>query len=207
MISRHSGHPSNGPGGSAEVLTAFSSDAVIATFAAYGVNLTLSTVNKRGGPRTRSLALLAREGGVEPPTLGAIVTFEGPRIRGDLLLASTFDLVAATRPGSTARFSALRDATKMVMMRDWIGELANQALGRLKSGLLGLNLSFETRAPKPLSAEAIAVITPRSPDAAPILLRAGGGGVGFWLDVQCDDDLGPGARASSPPSEGKVLLF
>ncbi|HEY4016424.1 MAG TPA: hypothetical protein VGM06_23980 [Polyangiaceae bacterium] len=184
-----------------------SCDAVVATFAAYGLALTQTA---RATAKPRSIAAFAQDTGIEPPTLGAMVSFAGPRVRGDLLLASSMDVVTQTRPGSGKRFSKLQTAAKLVMMRDWMGELANQALGRVKSALLGLNLAFETRSPIPLSAEAMTLVTPKSPDTRPVFFRGGGGDVGFWLDVlhdgEIDTDVGTGG-GSGNIKEGKLVLF
>jgi hypothetical protein len=211
MIRRVSEHPGRGPRGTAETLVAIASDAVASTFAAYG--LTLTQAARAGTPppmASRSLVGLAKVQGLELPTLGAMVSFLGPKVRGDLLIASTFDVVVQTRPGTGRRFTTLKSAAKLIMMRDWTGELANQALGRVKAGLVALGVSFETRAPVPLSAEAMALVTPKAPDTRPVFLRGGGGCVGFWFDVLYDGELDTGGGGGTIPGgsrEGNVLLF
>jgi hypothetical protein len=185
-----------------------SCDAVVATFAAYGLTLTQAA---RATAKPSSIAAFAQDTGIEPPTLGAMVSFAGPRVRGDLLLASSVDIVTQTRPGSAKRFTKLQSSAKLVMMRDWMGELANQALGRIKSAWMGLNLAFDTRAPIPLSAEAMSLVTPKSPDTRPVFFRGGGGNVGFWLDVlhdgEIDSSAGGGDANANNVKEGKLVLF
>jgi hypothetical protein len=193
--------------GPTDVLLGVSCDAVVATFAAYELTLTAAA---RATTKPLSIAAFAQETGLEAPTLGAMVSFAGPHVRGDLLLASSIDVVMQTRPSSGKRFAKLQAAGKVVMMRDWMGELANQALGRMKSALTGRNLAFDTRSPIPLSAEALTLVTPKSPDTRPVFFRGGGGHVGFWLDVlhdgEIDTDTGGGAGAGNV-KEGKLVLF
>ena len=204
VIRRASQRPERAKGGTADTLLGMATDAVISTFAAYGLALTQAV---RTGPAPRALAALAKEQGTIAPTLGAIVSFAGSKVRGDLLLASTLDVLEQTRPGTGKHFSALRSAAKLVMMRDWMGELANQALGRVKAGLPSADFSFETRPPVPLSAEAMASVTPRSPDTRPTLFRGEGGTVGFWFDVLYDGELDTGNGAPGGSKEGNLLLF
>jgi hypothetical protein len=205
VIRRVSEHPARSTVGSEELLAGASRDAVVATFAAYGLALTQTA---RATAKPHSIASFAQDTGIEPPTLGAMVSFAGPHVRGDLLLASTVDVVALTRPGNGKRFTKLQAAAKLVMMRDWMGELANQALGRIKSALMGRSFTFDTRAPIPLSAEAMALVTPKSPDTRPVFFRGGGGNVGFWLDVLHDGELDADTDGGSGSiKEGKLVLF
>ena len=81
--------------------------------------------------------LNARVGSLEPSTmqtsmLAAAISFYGAGVRGSLLVMADRKAIAATQPVVWTERG----------LRDWIGELGNQALGsiRRKLGALGLNV-------------------------------------------------------------------
>jgi hypothetical protein len=200
-------HPSdrqeNGPGTDADGLTELAIEAVVSIFAEYGLSLEVAVRAKPGAP---SIVALGVEAGVGAFGLGALVHFAGRDVRGALLLASSADVIAPTRPCAPKRFAALPPAARLIMTQDWMGELANQVLGRLKANLAGFGVSFDTHAPVPLSADALARVAPKSAETRPVLFRSANGAVGFWFDFLCSGKFVTGA----PPPNGsanRVILF
>ena len=71
----------------------------------------------------------------------AIIGFSGTKIKGHLLLAATHELLDFTHP-SKAMGMDIGDSDHA----DWLGEISNQVIGRLKNALLkyGLNTTLTT---------------------------------------------------------------
>jgi hypothetical protein len=161
----------------------------------------------QASPAAATIAALAKEAGLEPPSVGASIAFSGPKIRGELLLAGTFDLVAGIRPEVTWSSPAARSAASHLVVRDWAAELANQVLGHLKNRLSGMDVAFVIATPTPLSGPALSAQLPKSAGVRPVLFRAEGGGIWFWLDVVCDPDIDLRVAASERTKEGELILF
>jgi hypothetical protein len=195
----------SGSGNDADVITEMSIEAVVSIFSAYGLSL---EVAMRAQPGATSIVALGMEAGVGAFGLGAQVTFAGRDVRGALLLASNADVIAPTRPCAPKRFAALPPAARLIMTQDWMGELANQVLGRVKANLAGFGVSFDTHAPVPLSSDALARVVPKSADTRPILFRSATADktVGFWFDFLHSGKLVTGAPAPSG-SANRVILF
>jgi hypothetical protein len=93
-----------------------------------------------------------------------------------------------------------------VTMRDWLAELTNQLLGRVKNRLLAFGTVIHCSTPVVLGGERIA---PISSQPLGHLFTADGGLVSVWFDtvVRPDFTLSPRADALELPSEGDALLF
>jgi len=165
-----------------EALLGIASRSMIRVFEAYGQRL---QPIYRAGPGAPPLEALARQGGFRPPTLAASVAFFGPQIRGYLLIASNQEVIGQTRP-TLSLSSSPRSATSEIMARDWISELANQALGLFKNRLRKHGISFEASAPSPLSGAPVAALIPKTAAAHFLLFRCAGGAVWCGLNVACD---------------------
>lgn len=202
VIVHPSDRPESGLGGAADAVVDLSIEAVISIFAAYGLSLQMT---RRAAPGVRSVVKLGMEAGVGTFDLGALVNFAGPEVRGSLLLASTADVIAPTRPCAPKRFAALAPPARTIMTRDWTGELANQVLGRMKTSLAGFGISFDTHPPVPLSDDALLRVAPKASDTRLMLFRSPGGAVGFWFDIVCSGDVM--STAVPPTSTKRVLLF
>jgi hypothetical protein len=127
------------------------------------------------------------------PLLSGVIGFVGSRVRGTCLLASTEALVtAACPPGGRPR--------------DWVGELTNQLMGRLKSKLVARELTVELSTPIVLSGVRIQPLPKATLE--PTVLSTDGGSVLVWLELETTPDFVLGSeRHGLSGSEGEVLLF
>jgi hypothetical protein len=150
----------------------------IELFAAYGVTLTA-----RGAPWVTT----------DEPLLSGVIGFVGSRVRGTCLLASTEPpITASSPPGGRAR--------------DWVGELTNQLMGRMKSKLVARGLTVELTTPIVLSGVRIEPL-PKA-KLEPIVLSAEQGPVLVWLEFETTPDFRLEAeREGFCGTEGDVLLF
>jgi CheY-specific phosphatase CheX len=126
-----------------------------------------------------------------PVCLSGLVGFSGPGIRGASILAASESPIARSNPveGSLA---------------DWIAELANQLVGRIKNQLLRSGADVYATTPIVLPGDHIAPM--RRADITPLVFSAEGGSVFVWieLDTQPDFQLGmPGEVIN----EGEAVLF
>ena len=127
------------------------------------------------------------------PLLSGVIGFVGSRVRGTCLLASTEPPIAASCPPGGR-------------LRDWVGELTNQLMGRLKSKLVARDLSVELSTPIVLSGVKIQPL-PKA-KLEPTVLSAMHGEVLVWLEIE----TAPGfvladERDGLSGSEGDVLIF
>lgn len=75
------------------------------------------------------------------PTVSAIVGFTGEAFKGSLALLAPPRMIADLVPDTGC------DPTDVEIIRDWIGELANQLLGRAKNKMVRLGASFSMSPP------------------------------------------------------------
>jgi CheY-specific phosphatase CheX len=76
---------------------------------------------------------------VNGAVLSAVIGFVGPDVRGTCLLATTDSLLQSCCPAGAA-------------LRDWVGELSNQLVGRLKLKLLEREVDIAVTTPLAFSA-------------------------------------------------------
>jgi hypothetical protein len=121
------------------------------------------------------------------------IGFVGRHLRGSCLLAATEGPIRASCPESGAA-------------RDWVGELTNQFVGRLKTKLLGRGVEVFVTTPIILSGVRIQPL-PRG-TLEPFVFVADSGRVMGWVEVQSDEHF---EFCSAPPAcsgaEGDVILF
>jgi hypothetical protein len=125
----------------------------------------------------------------------AVVGFGGDQIRGSLLLATTAEPLGRTSPVGDTCF------------RDWIAELSNQLLGRIKTKLVARGIVPHASTPVVL----------RAPHLTPLpkatmkhfVFECDDGHVCVWLEAELEKNLdltlGPVSTASL--NEGEGLLF
>ncbi len=125
----------------------------------------------------------------------SVIGFGGRQIAGSLVLGATEQPLQESRPGSASA-------------RDWIAELANQLLGRIKNKVLARGIEFFAMPPAVVSGQHLAPITSR-PDFKPLLFATRGGVVCLWIEVVLAGalDLVPLPADERTPSEGEVILF
>jgi hypothetical protein len=194
---------SSRPEAAIDVLARMMTRAVTSVFTAY--RMPLHELPRTKSPQT--MTALAVQAGLEAPTVGARVAFFGAKLHGEFMIASTFDVIAQTRP-SLGNSTLTQSAASQILIRDWTGELANQILGHFKNQSRRIALTFEARTPIPLSGPAVTMLTPKAPGAQMILLRAGRGGLAFCFDAFCHSDLDLRmAAASEEANDGSLILL
>ena len=136
------------------------------------------------------------------PTLGwgesdevmfsGVMGFVGESVRGTCLLAA---------PQGTVEAAAPKDAGA----RDWVGELANQLVGRLKAKLMARGATIALSTPVVLRGVKLSPL-PRT-DVEPVVFESTAGKVLVWLEVEIDDGFQLGEERALKASEGELLVF
>jgi hypothetical protein len=140
--------------------TDMAAQAWIELLAAYGVELTPTEAGW--------------EANAEEPVLFGVIGFGGKGVRATCLIGAERTLVEAS---CRARSRP----------RDWIAELANQLVGRLKMKLLSHGVSVTMTTPLALSGVRVTPL-PRS-DADPVAFTSQRGAALLWFEIETDDDL------------------
>lgn len=153
-------------------------DACSELFGAYGVKLA-ETRKAWGAPDERLLS--------------GSMGFVGRQVRGTCLLATTEKSLSASCPTQGK-------------LRDWIGELTNQFVGRLKTKLLAAGVEVFVTTPIVLSGVRIEPL-PRG-RLEPTVFSSVHGEVLAWVEVEADDGFMLGSLHPGRSSlEGEVILF
>ena len=121
-----------------------------------------------------------------------VMGFIGERLRGTCLLAAPAATILASAPEQTTP-------------RDWVGELANQLVGRLKSKLLARGVTIALTTPVVLSGVRLQPL-PRS-SVAPSVFDSPSGRVLVWLEVEVDSEFTLGSIRPLSVAEGDFLSF
>lgn len=129
--------------------------------------------------------------------LCGVMGFGGKQMRGALVLASTKEPLERTHPGS---FSA---------QRDWLCELANQLMGRVKNRLLSLGVEILLATPAGLRGDNLCPSPARL--RSPQVFAAAHGFMCVWMDCELNDgfELPATLSGDAEPAvrEGETLLF
>jgi hypothetical protein len=129
-------------------------------------------------------------------SLCGVMGFGGKSLRGALVLATTREPLEHTNPGSSSQ-------------RDWVCELANQLMGRIKNRLLSVGVEIHLATPAGLSGSNLCP-TP-SKLRAPQVFAAANGFVCVWIDCEYAEGFElptTALEACEPPmAEGETLLF
>lgn len=162
-------------------------------FSFYGTELIV--VEGDGTPREES----------EDGAILGILSFTGKELQGTLVLGVTRALVSQHNQHLPS--GGLQDH----MVRDWVGELANQLLGRLKNKLYNFGATIYLSTPVVLSGQMIQLLPSNSvQEVGPMIFSYGEERVTVWLEFEMaegycwqeveeeDDMLG---------LEGDMLLF
>lgn len=143
------------------------------------------------------VALVVEEGQVAaaPIAFAAVIGFSGESLRGTLLFAPSEGILHASEQ--------IPDEA----CRDWVGELANQLLGRIKNHLLRYDVEVYLTVPLVLRGQHISVQTNAAP--FPHAFSSAAGGVTVWVDVDLPPDLVlvEGTQVDLPPESGDAWLF
>lgn len=150
----------------------------------------------------------AAAGGPPRITIAGLAGFTGESIRGTLMIASTFDLFARTRPEETGRHELSPEVpSDWHLLRDWAAELANQLLGRITNQLFAYGLSLRVSTPTALSGADLAVATPSSKRTRPVVFAAGDDEIWVWWDALSHAELSLALTGDAAAKEGEVILF
>lgn len=153
--------------------------ACIDLFADYGVSL-----EPAGDPRALGDVLYC-----------GVIGFTGDGIRGSIVLAGSSAALDQSNPIPGSR------------VRDWIGELTNQLVGRIKNRLLKHGVEVWITTPIVLRGRQIALETAND-SPLPMYFAGGRGGVAVWFDVDSDPEFElHEEEASATLDEGMSLLF
>ncbi|MGC4093428.1 MAG: hypothetical protein QM756_37140 [Polyangiaceae bacterium] len=125
--------------------------------------------------------------------MSGVMGFVGTRLRGTCLLAcATGALEASCPPGGRPR--------------DWVGELTNQLVGRLKTKLLARGVEVFVTTPIVLTGARIRPV-PRGM-LQPATFASPHGGVLVWVEAESGRDLTLSTEAPVPNTgEGDILIF
>lgn len=160
-------------------------DCCLALFSAYG--LAAEPRPRESFPATERLAFCG------------VMGFGGKLMRGALVLATTKEPLEQTNPSG------------LDSQRDWVCELANQLMGRIKNRLLTLGVEVHLATPAGLSGDNLSAAPGKL--RAPQVFAAANGFMCVWIDYECVEGFvlpsGPAAEAGGEPalSEGEALLF
>lgn len=130
-----------------------------------------------------------------------VIGFTGDNMRGTLLIAMTDRTLAQSLPET----SEPRDSAN----RDWISELSNQLLGRIKNSLLRRETAIYLSMPLVLRGEHLSPL-PRQ-FCQHICFNTPTGQIQIWVDTEFADDYVLPTEdiegGEEVPSEGEALLF
>jgi CheY-specific phosphatase CheX len=131
----------------------------------------------------------------EPITLVSVIGFAGREVSGTLVLGATPEPLLRSKP-------------LLASERDWIAELANQLLGRIKNKAMRNGIEFYAMPPAVVSGHHLTPVTSR-PDFKPWVFATPGGIVCLWVEVTAAPELHVDDQLMSEdiPAEGDILLF
>ncbi|MET0386533.1 MAG: chemotaxis protein CheX [Polyangiales bacterium] len=132
---------------------------------------------------------------MEPLLYCGVVGFSGDQLRGAVLLATSREPLGRTSPSSDSS------------LREWIAELANQLLGRIKNRLLPRGVTIHLSTPIVLRGAHIAPVS-RS-ELVPYAFSCDGGNVCVWFDSEIAPgvDLTQVVDTEGLAAEGTSTLF
>lgn len=124
-----------------------------------------------------------------------VVGFSGDQMRGTLLLASSSEPLGRTLPSSDAS------------LREWVAELSNQLLGRIKNKLFAHGVTLHLSTPTVLRGQHLVRVS-ASP-FPPYAFSCDGGVVCVWIDTELSPgiDLTQVTETPDVMSEGSGFLF
>jgi hypothetical protein len=124
-----------------------------------------------------------------------VVGYSGEQMRGTLLLATSREPLGRTSP------------TTEGSLREWIAELSNQLLGRIKNKLLTRGVTLHLSTPIVLRGQHLAPLS--RTELVPFAFACEGGAVCVWFDAELAPgiDLTTVVDTDGLASEGTSMLF
>ena len=140
---------------------------------------------------------------LDPHDYVAVIGFYGDSMRGALGIGLDRAIVAQILESAGAASSARG------MLEDWVGEAANQLLGRVKNRLLGYGVTLGLALPMVLRGVEVHLVKATS-EIWQYRFACAQGGMTIWFDARIDDGIVL-ERQSGPDqmvaSEGALTLF
>ena len=128
--------------------------------------------------------------------LCGVMGFGGRQMRGALVLAATREPLEMTNPGGFGS------------QRDWICELANQLMGRVKNRLLACGVEILLATPAGMSGDNL---NPAGKVRTPQVFAVGSGYVCVWIDLEVSEGfelvMTPSGGFEAAMPEGETILF
>ena len=133
----------------------------------------------------------------------SVIGFTGRDVRGSLVLALTEELSGLSNPISGPGTIP----SDRVTQRDWVGELSNQLLGRIKIELLKCGVEIYLNLPAVLLGQHLAPL-PRA-QLKPLKFALSNGAAAVWIEIEARPGfkIDTGKAAEHGPSAGDTLLF
>jgi hypothetical protein len=129
-------------------------------------------------------------------TLGGVVSYSGAEVRGTLVLCVPRKTLQKSIDGSAMSHNE----------RDWVRELANQLMGRIKNRLVRYQILLRPGTPAALEAEGIRRMARTSTDLA-YLFRTLTGQVVVWISGDFDRANLVFSSSIDVVNEGDMVLF
>ena len=136
--------------------------------------------------------------------IGASIGFTSPTLRGAVVLISTRKLVHRALPDE------VREGATDEHIADWMGELANQLLGRIKNKLFPLGVALEMSTPTVIFGIDIARKDTRSSVRRFLAFQHQGEPLAVFLDAVAAPDFAfssPESAVAVGIAEGELALF
>ena len=165
---------------------------------------------RRGIPVTLPVAETSLQ--IDDLHVGAVIGFDGPQIRGSLMLICTFQGAARSRPARLGGAAQLSSGVSRdwILVRDWTGELANQLVGRVKNRLLVFGIGFQIATPMALSGRGLALAVRKPINARTLVFGRGEECIRIVIDLASEPPLTstmPSPGAEEAAREGDVIEF
>lgn len=111
-----------------------------------------------------------------PLVFCGVIGFSGDEMRGTMLLATSKEPLGRTSPSTDAS------------LREWVAELTNQLLGRIKNRMFSHGVQLHMSTPVVLRGMHISPVC-RSVELVPFYFTCDGGIVCVWFDAELKPDL------------------
>lgn len=161
-----------------DVVNELAASSCLELFSDYGISLKRGHVDWRDSDK---------------PVLSSVMGFIGDHLRGTCLLACEYGPLEGSCPSGG-------------IVRDWIGELGNQLVGRLKVRLLSYDVEVALTTPIVLRGIRIQPLPKRPID--PVTFESDRGVVLAWLEVEVEQDFVlPDPRPADAGETGELMLF
>jgi hypothetical protein len=139
----------------------------------------------------------------------SIIGFVGRDLWGTLILAVTEDISDISNPllaNPLLESASIGPGKNGSLRRDWVGELSNQLLGRIKHALLRHDIEIHSNLPAVLRGRHLAPL-PRV-DLKPLKFAVAGGAAAVWIETDARAGFSIGtADADAGAAAGDSLLF